>query len=96
MRGFARGAATTALNVCVTSPFTSAAVALLFTDVDDFANTYVTALAATMPMTMVASYLIIGPAVKLLFNNRISPAGGLQALRDLQQHAASLMRLFGM
>ena len=96
LHGAARGAAVTVLSVCVTSPFTSAIVSLLFTDVDDFANTYIAALSTTMPMTMVASYFIVGPIAKLLFHNRISPASGLNMMKHLEQSAASLLRFFGM
>ena len=96
LHGTARGVAVTVLSVAVTSPVTSAIVALLFTDVDDFANTYIAALSTTMPMTMIASYFIVGPIAKLLFHNRISPAGGLQLLKHLEQSDTPLLRLFGM
>ena len=96
LQGFARGMATTALSVIVTSPITGAATALLFAEADDFLNTYVTALAVTMPVSFFASYFIVGPIVKLLFNNRISPSGGLRVLRTVHDHASSILRLFGM
>ena len=32
----------------------------------------------------------------MLFNNRITPDGGLRLLRSLDQHALSLLKLFGM
>lgn len=94
--GFARCAAMTALNVSIASPITGGAVALLFTDTDDFLHTYVAALSATMPMAMFASLFIVGPIVKLVFNNLISPAGGLKMLKHFEQHAMSIARLFGM
>ncbi|MBO4351993.1 MAG: hypothetical protein J5818_00685 [Eggerthellaceae bacterium] len=94
--GFARGIATTVLGVCVTSPIASAIVALLFTRPDDFLDTYVQSLATTMPITMLISHFIVGPAVKMLFNNRITPDRGLRMLRNLDQHALSLLKLFGM
>ena len=94
--GFARGIATTVLRVCVTSPITAAIVALLFTRPDDLLGTYVQTLATTMPITLLISHFIVGPAVKMLFNNRITPDGGLRLLRSLDQHALSLLKLFGM
>ena len=84
------------LNVGVTTPVSSAIAALLFSKPDDFLNTYLAALATTMPMTMFLSYFIVGPAVKLVFNNRIKPDGGLRAFRTLCDHATSFSRLLGM
>ena len=95
-RGFARGVATTMLGVCITSPITGAIVALLFTRPDDFLGTYVQALVTTMPVTMLISHFVVGPAVKMLFHNRITPDWGLRLLRTLDQHALSLLKLFGM
>ena len=96
LHGAARGAAITVLSVCTTSPITSALVALLFTDVDDFASSYIAALSTTMPITMVASYFIVGPITKLVFHNKIGPANGLNMLKHLEQSATSLLRIFGM
>ena len=96
LRGFARGAAMTVLGVCVASPITSAIVALLFTEPDDFLGSYVHALATTTPMTMLISHFIVGPAVKLAFHNRITPDRGLKTLEVLDQHALSFLKLFGM
>ena len=92
---FARGAAATALNVCATSPVTNLVATALFVNPDDFATAYVAALSTTMPTTMLASFFIVGPAVKLVFHNRISPVGGLRALQAMEQHAPSVARLLG-
>ena len=96
VRGFARGAAMTLLNVGVTSPITSAIIAALFSDPDEFASSYVAALSTTMPMTVLASFFIVGPVVKLVFHNRITPAGGLRALQAMERCAPTLSRLLGM
>lgn len=93
--GFAHGAATTALNVCTTSPVTNLIATALFVNPDDFATAYVAALSTTMPMTMLASFFVVGPAVKLVFHNRISPVGGLRALQAMEQHAPSISRMLG-
>ena len=39
--------------------------------------------------------IIVGPIVKLVFANRISPAGGLGLLENLEQHAPNLARMLG-
>jgi len=95
-KGPVRALATTALHVCVSSPITGAIGAALFTNPDDFASVYVTALATTMPMTMFASFFIIGPAVKLVCHNRIKPASGLRALQAMEHCATPVARFLGM
>ena len=96
LRGTPQAIASTVLNVCITSPITSGIVTALFTDPDDFADVYITALSTTMPMTMLASFLFVGPAVKLVFHNRIKPATGLRALQAMEKCAPALARLLGM
>ena len=96
LRGPARGVARTALNTCITSPITSAIVSALFSSPDDFASVYIASLSITMPMAMIASFFIVGPIVKLVFHNRITPAGGLRALQMMEQCAPSISRLLGM
>lgn len=96
LTGPARGVARTVLSTCITSPITSAIMSALFSDPDDFASVYVASLSITMPMAMFTSLFIVGPLVKLLFHNRISPAGGLRALQVMEQCAPSIYRLLGM
>ena len=96
VEGVARGMATTAINVGVTSPITSAILAALFSSPDDFASVYVTALVTTLPMAMFASFFIVGPLVKLVFHNRIKPATGLRTIQAMQHCAPALSRILGM
>ena len=95
-KGPARGFATTMLNVGVSSPITGAIAAALFTNPDDFADVYITALATTMPMSVVASFFIVGPIVKLICHNRIKPENAPRALQTLQHCAPAIERLLGM
>ena len=94
LRGIPRGIAVVALSVCVTSPVTNAVVALLFASPDEFTDAYLSALEVSLPMTMIANYLVIGPIVNLAFN-RIKPDAGLRALNTLAQHAPYLSRILG-
>ncbi len=96
LRGVARGVAKTMLNVCIASPISSGIIAALFSSPDDFASVYVTALATTMPMAMFVSFFIVGPAVKLVFHNRIKPASGLHVLQTMQSCAPTISRILGM
>lgn len=95
-KGPARGFATTVLNVGVSAPITGAITAALFTNPDDFANVYITALATSMPMSVIAGFFIVGPIVKLVCHNRIKPAGAPHALQTLQHCAPAIERLLGM
>ena len=96
LAGPARGVARTALGTCTTSPITSAITSALLSSPDDFASVYIASLSITMPMAMVVSFFIVGPLVKLVFHNRISPTGGLRALQMLEQCAPAISRLLGM
>ena len=93
--GAARAIAMTVLNVCCMAPVMCAIATLLIVGPDDFLVRYVTTLPIVAPMAMVVNYFIVGPIVKLVFVNRIMPAGGLGLLENLEQHAPNLARMLG-
>jgi len=93
--GAARAIAMTVLNVCCMAPVMCAIATLLIVGPDDFLVRYITTLPIVAPMAMVVNYFIVGPIVKLVFANRISPAGGLGLLENLEQHAPNLARMLG-
>jgi len=93
--GAARAIAMTVLNVCCMAPVMCAIATLLIVGPDDFLMRYITTLPIVAPMAMVVNYFIVGPIVKLVFANRISPAGGLGLLENLEQHAPNLARMLG-
>lgn len=93
--GAARAIAMTVLNVCCMAPVMCAIATLLIVGPDDFLMRYITTLPIVAPMAMVVNYFIVGPIVKLVFANRISPAGGLDLLENLEQHAPNLARMLG-
>ena len=93
--GAARAIAMTVLNVCCMAPVMCAIATLLIVGPDDFLMRYITTLPVVAPMAMLVNYFIIGPIVKLVFANRISPAGGLGLLENLEQHAPNLARMLG-
>ena len=93
--GAARAIAMTVLNVCCMAPVMCAIATLLIVGPDDFLMRYITTLPVVAPMAMLVNYFIVGPIVKLVFANRISPAGGLGLLENLEQHAPNLVRMLG-
>ena len=93
--GTARTIAMTVLNVCCMAPVMCAIATLLIVGPDVFLMRYITTLPAVAPMAMLVNYFIVGPIVKLVFANRISPAGGLGLLENLEQHAPNLARMLG-
>ena len=93
--GAARAIAMTVLNVCCMAPVMCAIATLLIVGPSNFFMSYITTLPIVAPMAMVVNYFIVGPIVKLVFANRISPAGGLGLLENLEQHAPNLARMLG-
>lgn len=93
--GTARSIAMTVLNVCIMAPVMCAIATLLIVGTDDYFMRYLTTLPVVAPMALIVNYLIVGPIVKLIFANRISPAGGLGLLENLEQHAPNLARMLG-
>ena len=93
--GAARAIAMTVLNVCCMAPVMCAIATLLIVGPDNFLMHYITTLPVVAPMAMLVNFFIVGPIVKLVFANRISPAGGLGLLENLEQHAPNLARMLG-
>ena len=93
--GTARAIAMTVLNVCCMAPVMCAIATLLIVGPSNFFMSYITTLPIVAPMAMVVNYFIVGPIVKLVFANRISPAGGLGLLENLEQHAPNRARMLG-
>ena len=93
--GAACAIAMTVLNVCCMAPVMCAIATLLIVGPSNFFMSYITTLPIVAPMAMVVNYFIVGPIVKLVFANRISPAGGLGLLENLEQHAPNLARMLG-
>lgn len=93
--GTAKAVAMTVLNVCCMAPIMCAIVTLLLNGADGFAVRYLTTLPITAPLAALVNYFVVGPVAKLLFNNRISPSGGLGFLEILDANSPSISRLLG-
>ena len=98
LQGTAQTIASTVLGTALSSPVTCAIVTLLFADEDSmkgYADAYLASLSATAPLSVLVSFFVVGPLAKLVFNNRIKPAGGLRMLGTLIEHTGSITRIFG-
>lgn len=95
-RGTAQVIAMTALNTCVTAPIMCSIVTLLLVGPDNFWIHYAATLPITAPTSMAVSYFIVGPAVKMIFNNRISPAQGVHLLEEINEAGAPIARMMGL
>ena len=94
-KGTKRSVGMTILNVCCMAPLMCAIATLLIVGANDFPARYLTTLPFVAPLAMLVNFFIVGPIVKLLFFNVISPSGGLNLLERLEQNAPNLARLLG-
>ena len=94
--GAAHTLAMTVLNTCVTSPIMCAIVTMLLMGPDGFWANYLATLPITAPTSIAVSYFIVGPAVKMLFNNRISPAAGMHLLEEMDEVGTPIARMMGL
>ena len=92
--GAARNLAMTLLNVAVMASIMGSVVTMLLNG----ANGYLAALAETLPATALAAflvnYLIVAPAVKLLYANCIQPTWGPRIVDVAQRYALPWMTIF--
>lgn len=95
MNGVRKTLAITVINVGCTAPIMCAIATLLISGASDFAWRYATTLPIAAPIAVAVNMFVVGPIVKLLFNNRISPAKGIDLLSTLQSNVPSLARLLG-
>ena len=95
LEGTKRSVGMTVLNVCCMAPLMCAIATLLIVGTDDYLMRYLTTLPIVAPLAMLINFFIVGPIVKLLFFNVITPSGGLDLLGRLEQNAPNLARLLG-
>lgn len=93
--GLPRAIITPIANTCVTAPIMCAIVTMLLIGPESFWANYLATLPITAPMSILVSYFIVGPAVKMLFNNRISPARGMHLLEEINEEGATIARMMG-
>lgn len=88
--------AMTVLNTCLTAPIMCAIVTMLLVGPENFWISYLTTLPITAPLSIAVSYLVVGPAVKMLFNNRISPSTGVHLLEEMDEVGTPIARMMGL
>ena len=94
-RGTMRNVGMTVLNVLCMAPIMCAIATLLLVGVNNFAFNYFTTLPLIIPIAAFVNFFVVGPIVKLLFSNRIMPAGGLRFIETMRANTDSLTRLLG-
>ncbi len=93
-QGFARGVAMTLLNVGVMGTIMSAAITLLLNGADDYLHAFITTTPITLLMALLVNFFVVGPAVKMLYNNYIEPVYGPRIMTIAQRYAMPWMAIF--
>lgn len=95
LRGLARNLAMTALNVGVMATIMGSIMTLLLNGLDN----YGAQLASTLPITMAAAalvnFFIVGPIVKMIYNNVIAPSQGVRLIRIANKYVMPWTAIFG-
>lgn len=93
--GLARNIAMTLLNVVVMGAIMGSIITLLLKGPAGFWSE----LASTLPLTMTAAalvnYFVVGPAVKMIYNNVLEPTNGLGLFNWAQRYAMPWTAIFG-
>lgn len=97
-KGLGRNIAMTLLNVAIMSVVMSTVVSALISgasDLADLANTTMASLPATMTVSALVNFFIVGPTVKVLYHNVIAPTLGINVFRFAQKIALPGTVIFG-
>lgn len=82
-------------NVGVMCPLVSLVVSILL-DGADFLPFYLSTLPISLPCAIAANYLVVGPAVKLLYANYIARHSSTKIITQWQRYARTLTALLGL
>lgn len=93
--GLARSVAMTVLNVLVMGSIMGAAVTILLGGFSGFLPAYLSSLVVTLPMAVLVNFFVVGPAVKMLYNNVIEPVYGLRIFNFAHRYGMSWAVIFG-
>lgn len=93
--GASRTIGKTIVRTCCMSPIMCALTTLLINGFENYWYVYLTTLPVTAPLAILVNYFFVGPAVKMIFINKISPALGIRILTDLRLNIATISRLMG-
>lgn len=92
--GFPRNAAITLLNTAIMSPIMGCAVTLLLNGTGNFTANLLGTLTVSAPFAILMSLLVVGPAVRYLYHNVVTPVFGVSMLNDLQRHVTGVAGFF--
>lgn len=87
---------TSIVNTTLTSPLMCAITTLLLVGPENFWVNYFLTLPITAPTSILVGYFIVGPAVKMIYNNHISPEAGMHILEELNEDRAAIARILGL
>lgn len=94
LHGFARNAAMTLLNVALMAPVMGCIMTLLLNGPQGF----IAHLAGTLPLSAVVAVLVnllvVGPVVKMLYHNVLTPKAGARMLHVTQRYATNWAGVF--
>jgi hypothetical protein len=92
--GVKRGIGMTVLNVTIMSPVMCALVTLLLHGTNGYLSVYPTTLLHIYPIALAINFFIVGPIVKMLYNNLLAPRGSGQAIERFRKYVMPLAYFF--
>lgn len=93
--GLARNIAMTLLNVVVMGAIMGSIITLLLKGPAGFWGELASTLPLTMTVAALVNYFVVGPAVKMIYNNVLEPTNGLGLFNWAQRYAMPWTAIFG-
>ena len=93
-KGVALNLAITVTNILIMAPLMALIITLLLQGVDGYWEALFNAFGISMVVAFFINYFLVGPIVKLLYNNVIMPSAGLQLLNFVNKYIEPAARLW--
>lgn len=94
-RGLARSVIMTLLNVAVMGAIMGSAITLLLNGPAGFWGQLASTLPVTMAVAALVNFFVVGPAVKMIYNNVLEPTDGLGLFSLAQRYVMPWTAIFG-
>lgn len=94
-RGLARSVMMTLLNVAVMGAIMGSAITLLLNGPAGFWGQLASTLPVTMAVAALVNFFVVGPAVKMIYNNVLEPTDGLGLFSLAQRYVMPWTAIFG-
>ena len=95
VKGVARSFIITLLNVVIMSTIMTTWITILLSGFDGLWQNVSSALPLTYTVSFLLNFLIVSPAVKMLYNNIITPAGSIRFMRTIREGLSPIAVFFG-